>query len=78
MPDRIVEESELAQLAKQFRKKAGVTKAHVAKVCGVAPPTVHYAEEEPARGLHKLRMQIIERYSEYKVVGPVYLLRKKR
>ena len=78
MPDRIVEESELAKLAKQFRLKANVTRAEAARVCGVARPTVHFAEEEPQRGLHKLRKQIIEKYSDYEVIGPVYLLRKKR
>ena len=78
MPDRIIQESDLTALAKEFRSKTGKTRAEVARELGVARPTVVQAEEEPERGLHKLRKQIIEKYSEYEVIGPVYLLRKKR
>ena len=78
MADKVIEEKELAVLAKRFREAANVTRAQTARELNVAAPTVHYAEEEPQRGLHKLRKQIIEKYSEYEVVGPVYLLRKKR
>jgi DNA-binding XRE family transcriptional regulator len=78
MPDRIIQESDLAALAKEIRSKTGKTRAEVARELGVARPTVVQAEEEPERGLHKLRKQIIERYSEYEVIGPVYLVRKKK
>lgn len=78
MKDRIIEESELVALAKEARSKTGKTRAKVARELGVARPTVVQAEEEPERGLYKLRKQIIERYSEYEVIGPVYLLRKKK
>ena len=78
MADKIVEENELAGLAKKFREAAKATRAQTARELNVAAPTVHYAEEEPQRGLHKLRKQIIEKYSDYEVIGPVYLLRKKR
>lgn len=78
MSDRIIEESDLVSLAKDARSKTGKTRAQAARELGVARPTVVQAEEEPERGLHKLRIQIIERYSEYEVIGPVYLLRKKR
>ena len=78
MPDRIIQESELAALAKEIRSKTRKTRAEVARELGVARPTVVQAEEEPERGLHKLRKQIIEKYSEYEVIGPVYLVRKKR
>ena len=78
MPDRIIQVSELAALAKEIRSKTRKTRAEVARELGVARPTVVQAEEEPERGLHKLRKQIIEKYSEYEVIGPVYLVRKKR
>ena len=78
MADKYVEEAELGALAKKCREAAAVTRAQAARDCRVARPTIFYAEEEPERGLHKLRKQIIECYSEYEVIGPVYLLRKKR
>ena len=78
MPDKIVEPFELAALAKSFREAAGKTRTEVARELDVAQPTIHFAEEDPERGLHKLRKQIIERYSEFEVIGPVYLIRKKR
>jgi DNA-binding XRE family transcriptional regulator len=78
MLEKLIEERELAALAKKCREAADVSRAQAARDCAVARPTIFYAEEEPERGLHKLRKQIIERYSEYEVVGPVYLLRKKR
>ena len=77
MSERIVEESELATLAKTFRESAGKNRTEAARELKVAAPTLHQAEEEPTRSLHKLRKQIIEKYSDYEVVGPVYLLRKK-
>lgn len=78
MREKLVEESELASFAKECREKAGKTRAETARDLEVARPTVFYAEEEPERGLHKLRKQIIERYSEFEVIGPVYILRRRR
>ena len=78
MPDKIIQPSELAAFAKSSREAAKKSRSEVARELDVAQPTVHFAEEEPERALHKLRKQIIEKYSEYEVIGPVYLLRKKR
>ena len=78
MNQSIVEESELAALAKKYRVEAGKTSAQAARELGVARPTMHQAEDEPERSLSKLRKQIIEAYSDYEVIGPVYLLRKKK
>ena len=78
MAEKFIEETELAGLAKKHREAAGVSRAQAARECKVARPTIFYAEEDPERGLHKLRKQIIERYSEFEVVGPVYLLREKK
>lgn len=78
MAEKFIEETALTALAKKYREAAGVSRAQAARECKVARPTIFYAEEEPERGLHKLRKQLIEKYSEYEVIGPVYLLRKKR
>ena len=75
--DRPVKERELASLAKRFRKAAGKTKAEAAAELGVAPPTLFGAEERPELSLTKLRVRIIEAYSPFKVVGPVFVLEKK-
>jgi len=68
-------ESELAMLAKKFRLQAGIKKAEVARELGVKRSTVQLAEENPEQSLAKLRIRMIEKYSPYKVVGPVYLLK---
>lgn len=70
-------ERELAALAKTFRSKAGITKEQAAKELGVGRPSVQLAEGTPEQSLTKLRIRIIEKYSEYRVVGPVFLLEKK-
>jgi DNA-binding XRE family transcriptional regulator len=75
--DHPVKEWELARLAKKFRKAAGKTKAQAARELGVAPPTLFGAEEQPELSLTKLRLRIIEAYSPFKVVGPVFMLKKK-
>ena len=74
--DRPVKEQELARLAKKFRKAAGKSKADAARQLGVAPPTLFAAEERPALSLTKLRIRIIEAYSPFKVVGPVFMLKE--
>jgi DNA-binding XRE family transcriptional regulator len=70
-------EKELAALAKKFRQAAGKSKAEVAREFGVAPPTVFAAEEEPETSLTKLRIRMIEAYSSFKVIGPVFMLKQK-
>ena len=76
--DRIVEADELAGLAKRFREGSGKTQSEAARELGVSGPAMFQAEENPQQSLHKLRKRIIETYSEYEVIGPVYLLRKKK
>ena len=78
MSEKFIEETALAALAKKYREAAGVSRTEASLEFDVARPTIFYAEEEPERGLHKLRKQIIEKYSQFEVIGPVYLLRKKR
>jgi transcriptional regulator with XRE-family HTH domain len=75
--DKPIKETELAALAKQCRQAAGKSKADVARELGVAAPSVFSAEERPEMSLTLLRIRMIETYSDYRVTGPVYLLKKK-
>jgi hypothetical protein len=72
-----IEEKNLAALAKKFRQAAGKSKAEAARELKVKAPTIFGAEEYPKMGLSKLRIRMIEKYSPYRVTGPVYLLHKK-
>lgn len=74
---RLFSESELARLAKRFRKESGLKKADLAEKLDVARPSVQQAEENPEQSLTKLRVRMIEACSPYKVRGPVYFLEKK-
>ena len=76
-PKRLVAESDLANLAQRFRIKSGRNKTQAANEMKVSRPSIHHAEEDPDQSLSKLRCKIIERYSPYKVVGPLFLLRRK-
>ena len=70
-------ENDLVLLAKEFRKQAGKTRAQAAREMSVAQTSIFNAEESPDQSLLKLRMRMIEAYSQFKVRGPVYLLEKK-
>ena len=74
---RFYEESELARLAKEARERAGKRKIEVARELDVAHPAIFNAEEKPELSLQKIRIRMIEAYSKYKVVGPVYYLERK-
>lgn len=75
--DRLFQERQLAALAKKFRKTAGKSKADAARELGVAAPTVFSAEENPDMSLTKLRVRLIEAYSPFKIIGPVFFLKHK-
>jgi DNA-binding XRE family transcriptional regulator len=75
--DRSFTEKELAALAKKYRQAAGKSKAEVARELSVAPPTVFSAEEQPEMSLTKLRIRMIEAYSPFQVVGPIFVLEDK-
>jgi DNA-binding XRE family transcriptional regulator len=70
-------EKKLAALAKESRQAAGKRKAEVARELNVSTPSVYNAEERHDLSLHKLRIRMIETYSNYKVVGPVFYLKRK-
>lgn len=77
MPKKIpVAETDLAAIAKQYRIAAGRTRVQAANELGVVRQSILYAEERPDKSFFKLRKRIIEKYSNYKVVGPVYWLQK--
>ena len=70
-------EHDLAAIAKKYRVAAGKNRAQAARELGVARPSLIHAEEFPEKSFFKLRRRIIERYSPYKLEGPVYWLKKK-
>lgn len=70
-------EPELAALAKQFREQSGMNKAELGRELKVTRATMQDVEERPDSNLTKLRRRIIEKYSPFRVIGPVYYLEKK-
>lgn len=72
-----LEESELAALAKRLREAAGKTRAQAAREMKVSQPSLFHAEESPEQSLFKLRKRMIECYSPYKLVGPLFVLKRK-
>jgi DNA-binding XRE family transcriptional regulator len=70
-------DEDLTEKAKLFRTQAGKTRAQAARDMKVAQTSIFHAEESSHKSLARLRMQMIEAYSPYKVVGPVYFLTKK-
>ncbi len=70
-------EADLGRLAKEFRVATGKKRAEAARELEVARPTLSQAEDCPERTLIILRKRIIEKYSPYKVIGPLYALERK-
>jgi DNA-binding XRE family transcriptional regulator len=70
-------EADLAKLAMQLRKKAKISRAQAARDLGVSQTSIFNAEETPSQSLAKLRTRMIEKYSGFKVVGPVFLIQPK-
>jgi len=64
-------------MARRFREEAGKTRAQAARDMNVAQTSIFHAEESPQKSLAKLRMQMIDAYSPFKVIGPVFLLKRK-
>jgi DNA-binding XRE family transcriptional regulator len=74
---RLYREDELGSLAKEFRGRSKKTKEDAAAELGVRRSSIQLAEENPEQSLFKLRKRMIERYSKYKLTGPVYFLEKR-
>jgi DNA-binding XRE family transcriptional regulator len=68
----------LAALAKKSREAAGKSRAEAGRDMGVSHVSIHRAEENPEESLSKLRTRMIEKYSPFEVVGPVFYLEKKK
>jgi len=78
VPKKIqVTEKELAALAKKYRIATGKNRAAAARDLGVVRQSLIHAEDFPQKSMLKLRKRMIEKYSTYQVVGPVYCLEKK-
>lgn len=74
----MVEERSLAEIAKASRVAAKKTKAEVGRELEVSRMTVHQAEECPDVSLTKLRCRMIEKYSAFNVIGPIFMLERKK
>lgn len=74
---KFLDERELATFAKRCRKAAGRNRAEAARELGVSRPSVFSAEEHPEMSLTKLRSRMIEAFSDFRVIGPVFLLEEK-
>lgn len=78
MPQKqLLTENNLAELARHYRKLAGKSRSEAGRDLDVSHVSIHRAEEDPEESLLKLRTRMIEAYSPYKVVGPVFYLEKK-
>jgi DNA-binding XRE family transcriptional regulator len=77
MSQKTFTEQGLAAVAKRLREQAGVTRAQAARDMDVSQTSIFHAEESPEQGLVKLRTRMIEKYSPFTVVGPVFHLKRK-
>ena len=74
---KLLTEKDLCVLAKRFRQQADKTRAEAGRELDVSHVSIHRAEENPEESLFKLRARMIEAYSDFKVIGPVFYLEKK-
>src|ERR1017187_7031757 len=74
---KLLAEKALAALAKGFRKKAGKSRAQAARAKRGSQTSIFNADESPAQSLHKGGARMIETYSPFRVIGPVFHVRKK-
>jgi DNA-binding XRE family transcriptional regulator len=77
MSQQPLAETKLAAIAKRFREQAGKTRAQSARDMNVTQTSIFHAEESPEQALTKLRARMIETYSRFKVIGPVFFLKRK-
>jgi len=74
----MITEERLAEIAKASRMAAKKTKALAGRELNVSRMTIHQAEECPDVSLTKLRCRMIEMYSGFNVIGPVFMLERKK
>jgi len=75
MSQNYLNEKQLTFLTKRIRKKAGISRAQAARDMDVSQTSIFHAEESPEQGLVKLRSRMIQKYSNFKVIGPVFYLK---
>jgi hypothetical protein len=68
---------DLAALEKRFRIRAKKSRSQAAREMDVSQTSISLAEESPNKGLLSLRTRMIEGYSPFRVVGPVFRLPRK-
>jgi len=73
----VIPEIELAALAQKYREAAGKRRADAARDMKVSQTSIFHAEESPGQSYTSLRIRMIEAYSPFKVVGPVFYLKGK-
>lgn len=76
--ERWLRERDLAALAKRFRIQAKKSRAQAAREMNVSQTSIFHAEESPEQSLLRLRTRMIEAYSPFRVVGPVFRLERSR
>ena len=67
---QIIPTKELASLAREAWRQSGMTQTEAAREFGVTQPAFAQAVNEPRRALDKLRIAIIERYTDFTIEGP--------
>jgi DNA-binding XRE family transcriptional regulator len=78
MPQKqLLTEKDLAALARRFRKQVAKSCSEAGRDMGVSHVSIHRVEENPEESLLKLRLRMIEAYSQFKVRDPVFYLEKK-
>jgi len=65
------------EVGQEISQATGKTRARAARDMGVAQTSIFNAEESPHMSLLKLRIRMIEKYSPFKVSGPVFHLNGK-
>ena len=74
----VLDQTQLAALAKRYRVAAGKSRTEAARDMGIKHPAIFHAEESPQRSLSKLRKRLVEAYSPFRVIGPIYVLTEKQ
>ena len=74
---QIIPTKALASIAREAWLESGKTQTEAAKDFGVTQPALAQAVNQPHRALDKLRIAIIERYTEYTIEGPSYRVVRK-
>jgi DNA-binding XRE family transcriptional regulator len=75
--ERLLTGKDLAAVAKRFRIRAKKSRAQAAREMEVSQTSIFHAEESPEQSLLKLRVKMIEAYSPFRLIGPLFFLQRK-